>query len=67
MSWITTNIALYNLTYMYMFVQKRRFGTTQSGLQNPYLVNVEKNGKKMQLDLSISFIFTAYESLILCN
>lgn len=45
-SWITTNIALYNLTYMYMFVQKRRFGTTQSGLQNPYLVNVEKNGKK---------------------
>lgn len=46
MSWITTNIALYNLTYMYMFVQKRRFGTTQSGLQNPYLVNVEKNGGK---------------------
>lgn len=46
MSWITTNIALYNLTYMYMFVQKRRFGTTQSGLQNPYLVNVEKMGKK---------------------
>lgn len=46
-SWITTNIALYNLTYI--FVQKGSFGTTQWGLQNPYLINVEKKmGKKMQ-------------------
>lgn len=34
----------------YTIWPKRSFGTTQSGLQNPYLVNVEKKMKKKKFN-----------------
>lgn len=34
----------------YTIWPKRSFGTTQSGLQNPYLVNVEKKNEKKKFN-----------------